>query len=778
MLTLFDPEFDNFSKNAFGLGFFAAISVQASGVTIDLNGKTLEQSPEHALMQRYFALIELASSPFIQSVGPAQFVGEDETFEPANNIVIKGPGTLGRSAHHGIHGNENSNVVITKITFTDFEVAAVSLNKVNYLTIADNEIKQNRHDVPVVGAFSAARFIRPYLMKLKKMKYKMMLRGEEVEAKEVLRNLMKSIKNVYRDVSKEGFINKNKHPEEFRLFDNPHRVVDVHGKGPAVAGFADFIATRDNDLSRDIFIENNTIENIVCWNNEVPAAIEDGRPANDVRGAILQFEKTLGSGTDKYLAINEDGTYKGNVVADAQIMVAKAVLDGVLTSNPEMQTAPNSINQNIVDWAAGTGSYVPQYRCNGDSMHHVIKGITVIRVDDVVGFSINGNSIKNVKNLSEKPFDNCYDYHTTSEENQGEQQLGNIRMISTAAACGYRFLGDDDESGTVARAFNVSSLFPPEDESGVTIAELEKQVKEAQRAHETAQKALQKAENQEARAQTKLQRLAAKSLVKRGNSDGKWQTVLMRTENLAAANESGNANKIQKMQERLDRAQERYEDLEQKAVEAEANLSIAKEAYDLSLATLEAAKAAEEEALEQLVESKSALEKAKEAIGAVSDGEEEGSRRFLQRSLLNNAGAGESDENRSLRSRMLESKPLVERTSAALSEISGNAIEAASSSNGCRTIGIDIQGTSREMEIDGNEVKLKPSDPGVDECHTGLRIRSSVPLTDFVETDNNFEEGIYQEKAAATAQSAVILPDGHPRCTWTYGSPPGCPFAR
>lgn len=226
LLTLFDPDFDVYSKNGYGLGFFAAISVQSSGVTIDLNGKTLEQSPEHALMQRFFALIELASSPFIQSVGPAQFVGADEAFEPATDIVIKGPGTLGRSAHHGIHGNENSNVVITKVTFTDFEVAAVSLNNVNYLTIADCKIKQNRHDVPVVGAFSAASFIRPYLMKLKDEKYTMMLRGKEVKANEVLKDLIKSIKNVYSDVSKKGFIDKDKHPEEFHLFDNPHKVVD------------------------------------------------------------------------------------------------------------------------------------------------------------------------------------------------------------------------------------------------------------------------------------------------------------------------------------------------------------------------------------------------------------------------------------------------------------------------------------------------------------------------------------------------------------------------
>ena len=60
----------------------------------------------------------------------------------------------------GIHGNENTNVLIANVEFHDFEVAAVSLNNVNGLEISDCNVARNRHDVPVVGLFSAARFIR------------------------------------------------------------------------------------------------------------------------------------------------------------------------------------------------------------------------------------------------------------------------------------------------------------------------------------------------------------------------------------------------------------------------------------------------------------------------------------------------------------------------------------------------------------------------------------------------------------------------------------------
>jgi hypothetical protein len=157
---------------------------------------------------------------------------------------------------------------------------------------------------------------------------------------------------------------------------------------------------------------------------------------------MLQFEKTFESSASRYLAINEDGTYKGNVVADAQIMVANAVLEKNLTYTDALQIGPvNSIDRTIVVWASGIDEnfkvYTPKYRCNGDSMHHVIKGVIGIRVEKVAGFTIRKNEIKDITNLSEKPFGNCKDYHFMSPENKNEQQLGNIRGISVAAVAGF-----------------------------------------------------------------------------------------------------------------------------------------------------------------------------------------------------------------------------------------------------------------------------------------------------------------------------------------------------
>ncbi|KAL7531749.1 hypothetical protein ACHAXR_004213 [Thalassiosira sp. AJA248-18] len=326
----YDPVFNGlYSTNEFGLGFFTALSIASPDVTIHLQGDTIEQSAGHALMQRFLSVIELASSPFISSAGPAQFVGDGESFIPASNFNIFGPGVIGRSSHHGIHGNDNTNVTIVGNEFIDFEVAAVSLNNVDSLEILNCNIERNRHDVRIVGLFSTARFLRPYGKYLKSQGYEMELYDSQTKktktksAADIYDNLITAIKNVYQDVVLDnGQIRENNHREEYGLFHNPFNVVDgpcyaflVHGKGPAVGGQGeDFDETDDTVTSSNVVIKDNTINGIKCWNNEVPALSEgdcgsnDGCVVfNDARGSIFQTVKTFDS-QNPYLAIGEDGT--------------------------------------------------------------------------------------------------------------------------------------------------------------------------------------------------------------------------------------------------------------------------------------------------------------------------------------------------------------------------------------------------------------------------------------------------------------------------------------
>jgi hypothetical protein len=61
---------------------------------------------------------------------------------------------------------------------------------------------------------------------LKERGFEMLLRGKMTTAADAYAKLMVSINNVYNDVMKTGSIDPINHSEEFKLFDNPNRVVD------------------------------------------------------------------------------------------------------------------------------------------------------------------------------------------------------------------------------------------------------------------------------------------------------------------------------------------------------------------------------------------------------------------------------------------------------------------------------------------------------------------------------------------------------------------------
>lgn len=108
------------------------------------------------------------------------------------------------------------------------------------------------------------------------------------------------------------------------LYDNPKRVVDgpcyafvVHGIGPAVGGFGEKLDEAEATTSSNIRIEGNTINNIQCWNKEIPAIVNSNDKAqNDARGAIFQLYDTF---SGEGIAIDDEGKYVSNPVADMQL---------------------------------------------------------------------------------------------------------------------------------------------------------------------------------------------------------------------------------------------------------------------------------------------------------------------------------------------------------------------------------------------------------------------------------------------------------------------------
>lgn len=125
--------------------------------------------------------------------------------------------------------------------------------------------------------------------------------------------------------------------------------------------------------------------------------------------------------------MDADGKYAGNPVANMQLFVAEAILDDTLRNDPVLNTGVNTISYHLIEWAKDGTVLDPYIRCNGDSMHHVGKGIVAIRVEDTMNFSIRNN----VSSLLEIFFDlqesDDLNNHSSSAENLLHRSLPRLR---------------------------------------------------------------------------------------------------------------------------------------------------------------------------------------------------------------------------------------------------------------------------------------------------------------------------------------------------------------
>jgi len=207
---------------------------------------------------------------------------------------------------------------------------------------------------------------------------------------EMYGNLIDSISQVYDEVINGGGTTTNP------IFHNPLSVVDgpcyafvIHGKGSAVLDFGETFAADESTTSSNIIIEDNKIENFKCWTKEIPAAVIDGKVQNDARGAIFQlFDTFSGIGIAMDMTTRK---YVSNPVADMQLFVAQEIQAGTLSNDSVLNTGVNSISSQILEWARDGTELNPEYRCSGDSMHHVGKGVVVIRVEDTMNFFLRNN---------------------------------------------------------------------------------------------------------------------------------------------------------------------------------------------------------------------------------------------------------------------------------------------------------------------------------------------------------------------------------------------------
>lgn len=366
------------NEAAYRLGFFAAITVEANDVVIDLNSKSLEQRRDHYVQQRFLALIELNEQPFLPAQGPANF---GNTIVTPRRVLIKN-GTLGRSCHHGIHGNDVQDLTVRNVRFQDFEVAAIAINGPRRVLIDRCIVQGNAQDVPVLGNYSGVRFIRSAVAALSASAV-LNTRGTTLTRNQLLANIDSANAQVL------ALAGSGRALPAGNVFKNPSGNTDgptygilINKRGIAVNGFQNTCTDlRSDEAAHHVTIQNTVVRNIKATPMEVVGIARSdmkATPQSGPFGSILRIKDIWSNKTSR--------TYVGNVLSDAKIMLGKYGGGG-------------SISSSVVEWAEG-GAFPAGLRllCNGDTMFHVHKGVFGIRCDGVRHLLIKDTTVDSIYN--------------------------------------------------------------------------------------------------------------------------------------------------------------------------------------------------------------------------------------------------------------------------------------------------------------------------------------------------------------------------------------------
>ena len=377
------------------LGFFAAITVEGKNIFLDLNGKILRQSQVFDLQQRFYANIELASTPFVPPQGPANF---GDTITSADTCLVAN-GTLGLSSHHGIHGNSMTKVIIQNLNIVEFEVAGIALNGGIHCLTRNVNICNMSRTVPVLSTYSAGRFIQPFLKQIIAAQPTAALEfasGTNKTGEEILNSLVAEMNTVLDAVKENQPVPDGIFKNSSGLYDGGGYGIVINSRGVVVNGFkTSRVGAVGNE---DIIIHNVQIENMETGQGEIIGISNANDPNHEPSAYGGKVQVGPVGSVFQVLVASTAGAYVGNVVSDAKLFVAK-FSSGSGTVN---------ITDPIIDWALSGADDLEQvlldnnyyFVSGGDSMAHVMKGIIGLFVSagkDVKCFDM---QIRNIKNAS------------------------------------------------------------------------------------------------------------------------------------------------------------------------------------------------------------------------------------------------------------------------------------------------------------------------------------------------------------------------------------------
>lgn len=333
--------YNNFT---YSLGFFAAITIETDNVTIDLNNYSIQQSKGHYKNQRFYANIELGNSPFTPNNGPANF---GSVFFNCSNVIIEN-GYLKLSSHHGIHGNNSSNLVFRNLVIDEYEVGGISLNGCNNI-VCDNITLETVNSVNFNHKLVHLIVCKPIVEKL-------FLKNPDATIHK--KSIKQLIDEMNETIDNESGIAKNK-----KVFvDGNAYGLSFNGEGPVIGAFT---TKPVNYTAYNIFLNDITIKSIKTAAEEVPGYKRDYKTITKKnKGYDKNIQKGPVGQVLDVKTINKNNTYCGNILSDIQFLLAK-------------YDVISSIDDSLIQWADKNEELIiseNRFIYGIDNMNHVMKG--------------------------------------------------------------------------------------------------------------------------------------------------------------------------------------------------------------------------------------------------------------------------------------------------------------------------------------------------------------------------------------------------------------------
>lgn len=450
---------------AYSLGFFAAVTFEAPNIVFDLRGFTMVQSTAHALHQRFYAHVELGEAPFLGGQGPAAFAPEASVVDGATVMN----GVLGRSAHHGVHGNTGDRVLVQDLIIRDYEVAAVALNGFRGVVVENIRAEGTFRAVPVTARWSTAHFLKPFIA------LALELSGganpAEEAALEAARDALLALEaDVVQDLVTDGLplINATAHPAAAAAFSTGDGVFDggsaygmvFYPVGQASFGFVNDPARARAWETRDILLRNVHLGPTVVRPVEVVALRRTSNSRLQIGpvGDVVRVAE----------AMDGAGNYVPEPVTEGQLALAALVAQ--LSGPQQAQFNTLHVDPETLDWRAGAATMadlvaadVFRYARNGDSMRHVTKGAIGLRADGVQRMCVRTLHVASVQNLGGRaqlePLPGETEVWYLSGADGGHELQGAQRGYMGSDARGLAFAGSTQVAVKGATVEHVSARY-------------------------------------------------------------------------------------------------------------------------------------------------------------------------------------------------------------------------------------------------------------------------------------------------------------------------------